>query len=457
VLEYHAHPKYTGDTGLRRRDRDDRQCRGSAGDSDGDAGEDNLDVGSQLEFVGYGKTESGGIGTRLTVNGVIENTPATLEPAINQLVFEYNQPPSVGGPCNGDSGGPAFAQLASGKRVVGVTSYGDKECTVYGVSTRASAYYEGFIQPIISGTAAPSCSSCVDGVATGACASAWARATRRASPAPISSPATTGAGDGQGLPRRLHQRQSSGVKDYLAWDDCLCGSCASNCAAECSSKPTNENQTCDACVSSQGSTACAAQLDACNSSPDCVAYDTCLSSAVTDADVQACAQQHPQGAQELGAFVDCLCKSACPTQCAQECGTQTASCGFSTAGLGAACDGCWKNACCADGAACAADAACVGCAQDPACNSDPKYVAFASCLANQCASECGFAGAGGNAGSGGGPAVGGGPAAGGAPPAGGGSSSGSGCSLGSERSPAAWAAFALLALAAAARRRRLSR
>jgi hypothetical protein len=42
--------------------------------------------------------------------------------------------------CNGDSGGPAFAEVGGELLLAGVTSYGDPSCTQYGVDTRVDVY-----------------------------------------------------------------------------------------------------------------------------------------------------------------------------------------------------------------------------------------------------------------------------------------------------------------------------
>jgi hypothetical protein len=46
--------------------------------------------------------------------------------------------------CNGDSGGPAFANVNGELFLAGTTSYGDVNCTQYGVDTRADAF-AGFL------------------------------------------------------------------------------------------------------------------------------------------------------------------------------------------------------------------------------------------------------------------------------------------------------------------------
>ncbi len=88
------------------------------------------DVGNDLNFAGFGTTESGSYGQLLQVD-------QTLRGVYSTTIF-YRQ--SSGGPCSGDSGGPAYYQVGTDWYVVGVTSYGDWACTNYGVSTKVDAY-----------------------------------------------------------------------------------------------------------------------------------------------------------------------------------------------------------------------------------------------------------------------------------------------------------------------------
>jgi hypothetical protein len=112
---------------------------------------DDLRAGSPVTFSGYGVTsadpDSPGFGNsvREQVDGVLTHLDA--------WTISYDQRRS--GPCDGDSGGPAFYTVDGRLYVAGVTSYGDQDCTRYGVSGRASAAWSGFIEPIVNGRAAP--------------------------------------------------------------------------------------------------------------------------------------------------------------------------------------------------------------------------------------------------------------------------------------------------------------
>jgi len=91
-------------------------------------------AGEALDFAGFGQTEDGGSGTRLRVGGELGGDEAT------QLCYGQRS----GGPCFGDSGGPAFVVRDEKMYVAGMTSYGDSACARFGISTRADAY-ETFI------------------------------------------------------------------------------------------------------------------------------------------------------------------------------------------------------------------------------------------------------------------------------------------------------------------------
>ncbi len=114
----------------------------------------NSDVGQTvLNFAGFGRASNGSFDVKLQVNGTLgglgcsvsgcSGTPNDLERATQ---ISYRQP--SGGPCSGDSGGPAFVSRGGTMYVGGMTSWGDFACTQFGVSTRADAY-EDYIQDFI--------------------------------------------------------------------------------------------------------------------------------------------------------------------------------------------------------------------------------------------------------------------------------------------------------------------
>lgn len=108
----------------------------------------NADIGQDLNFAGFGYDESGNYGEKLQVDLPLGGFGCAVNgcPSAGYSTYQisYSQSNRAGGPCSGDSGGPAFVYRNSGTYVAGITSYGDAACTRYGVSTRVEAY-EGWI------------------------------------------------------------------------------------------------------------------------------------------------------------------------------------------------------------------------------------------------------------------------------------------------------------------------
>lgn len=98
------------------------------------------DRGATLDLAGFGFQEDGGYGELLHVEVDIAQVRTTE--------VEYDQGNGwngTGGACNGDSGGPAFFERGGEVYVAGVTSYGDLNCTDFGVSQKVDAF-ESFIE-----------------------------------------------------------------------------------------------------------------------------------------------------------------------------------------------------------------------------------------------------------------------------------------------------------------------
>jgi secreted trypsin-like serine protease len=100
---------------------------------------DPADVGATIDFGGFGTNNVGvPFGTKLQVLGTIDSIAPTT--------IEYSQ--VAGGPCSGDSGGPAFLDRGGTMYVAGVTSWGSISCqgaAAFGDSMRPDAY-EAWIQ-----------------------------------------------------------------------------------------------------------------------------------------------------------------------------------------------------------------------------------------------------------------------------------------------------------------------
>ncbi len=135
----------------------------------------NGDAGTLLDHVGFGYSDLSfsQYGVKLHADVPLAGlgcvVPGCPSPATGgQFSYVQDGNPFFG-PCNGDSGGPAFINRGGTTYTAGITSYGDQGCSVYGVSTNVSAY-EGFINDFI-GTAPPPPPDCsADGVCNGDCA-----------------------------------------------------------------------------------------------------------------------------------------------------------------------------------------------------------------------------------------------------------------------------------------------
>ena len=138
------------------------------------------DLITKMEFSGFGFDENGNSGTKLKFTGDItkycgpqnksDSTSGCKEgyvtvngchPSPQYCSYygnAYNEKEYIlmpygsiyysqktGGPCQGDSGGPAFFTKGGIEYVAGVTSYGDRICEVYGISTAVQDYYDWII------------------------------------------------------------------------------------------------------------------------------------------------------------------------------------------------------------------------------------------------------------------------------------------------------------------------
>lgn len=112
------------------------------------------DAGANVNFAGFGTTESGSYGTKLQVDLPFGGLGCSVggcpsgytSSTYTNMIFSYEQDGTSSsnsddeGPCSGDSGGPAFMDRGGDVYVVGVTSWGDSRCRSYGVSTRVDNY-----------------------------------------------------------------------------------------------------------------------------------------------------------------------------------------------------------------------------------------------------------------------------------------------------------------------------
>ncbi|MFT7579397.1 MAG: hypothetical protein ACI9MR_001061 [Myxococcota bacterium] len=256
---------------------------------------------ASIEFAGFGETEVGYTDELLHADGVIGGLGCTVAGCYGQddpaTQFSYLQP--AGGPCFGDSGGPAFLRRDGIWYLAGVTSWGGDNCAgpaAFGVSTRVDAF-AGWISEFV-GVSGPDCSA--DGVCNAACAT----------------------GDDA---------------DCDTGPDCSAdGVCNAACAAgddaDCDTGPDcSADGVCNA--------ACASGDDAdCDTGPDCSADGVCNAACAAgdDADCDAGPDCSADG----------VCNAACASGDDPDCAVST--CGDGLCGAGESCDGRGATQACGD-------------------------------------------------------------------------------------------------------------
>jgi hypothetical protein len=103
-------------------------------------------VGTVVTMVGFGATAAGGGGTTGIQFALTDRTSTSCAAfgLSNANLLCFSQTDSKG-KCSGDSGGPSFATIDGAPTLVGVTSFGDEDCTMLGADTRTDAERQ-FIQ-----------------------------------------------------------------------------------------------------------------------------------------------------------------------------------------------------------------------------------------------------------------------------------------------------------------------
>jgi hypothetical protein len=300
--------------------------------------EDTLAVGTTVTVVGFGKTTTNANNsTRFQVDRQIQS--------ITSNQFIYSQTDGKGA-CEGDSGGPAIVDTQNGKRVAGITSFGDPACSQEGASVRISPVVNTFVQGFIN--CAPSRLSC-DECALASVGPSNPCVTQSAACA------TSGTQCGQ----------------FLA--------CVGNCTNQsCVSGCQNANPA--------GANAYAA-----------VVMCQCNTCSTTCATSSAC------GGSGMGAaaVVPAMCKSGTGTT-----GGGTGVAGTTGTGMAGttgnfactdftnpvpACQSCIQNTCCAQMQACEADTTCSTCiiqASSPACRLNAAFTSVTECLASCSGQPC---------------------------------------------------------------------
>jgi trypsin len=105
-------------------------------------------VGISVTMVGFGATATGGGGS-VGIEYVVQqtSTACTSFAGSDLDLLCFNQI-SGKGKCQGDSGGPSFAMIDGRLTQVGVTSFGDQNCSQFGADTRTDAERDFLLQYI---------------------------------------------------------------------------------------------------------------------------------------------------------------------------------------------------------------------------------------------------------------------------------------------------------------------
>lgn len=191
---------------------------------------DGLANGSPIEAVGYGVTESN------DNNSVRMHVTETVDD-LSSLMVAADQTDGTGS-CSGDSGGPI---LFNGK-VVGVTSYGDQNCSQYGVYGRVQAVYATWIAGIIGQVVTPTCDDCFLSAQNGTCASQDNACWSNQDCVDLNE-CFGGCNGNQTCLQNCVNAHPTGWNLYSALIDCACNACATECENECGGSSTTTTTT----------------------------------------------------------------------------------------------------------------------------------------------------------------------------------------------------------------------
>lgn len=325
--------------------------------------EDNLQDGTSLLLVGYGRTSSGsggGNSTRFQITLPIDS--------VLPLTMLYDQ--QNGGTCNGDSGGPAIVDTPAGRRVAGVISFVTEDtCSGFGAAGRTSAAYDELIQPFIDGqpvmAGTQTCAQCQSQSAQTTC-NAAVSACVGAQPCSDLLDCLDGCTT---LPcaKDCERTHPAGVAPYDALTACLCNDCRVPCGSSCQA---------DACGFSPAATDCGAcfETKCCAEGAVCADDVTCVRCPEFDAPPECVDDAEAQ------ALNQCLAQN-----CAAECGAFI-DCGYQHPDR--ACSACISVQCCDIAQACQANPECKSCIDArvpaPQCHDNTEFKALEACMAGQC-------------------------------------------------------------------------
>lgn len=194
---------------------------------------DGLSDGAAVEVSGYGITE-------------FNNNNSERRHVTENVVDLYSNPPLIEadqtdgtGSCSGDSGGPVIFN----GHVVGVTSFGDQNCTQYGFYGRVQNVYSSWIAGVIGGVVMPTCDDCFSTVQQpqGACAAAVDACVNNQDCLDIND--CFGNCSTDACYQDCINAHPTGWNLYSAFIDCACNACAVECEQECGGSSTTTSTT----------------------------------------------------------------------------------------------------------------------------------------------------------------------------------------------------------------------
>jgi hypothetical protein len=163
---------------------------------------------------------------------------------------------------------------------------------------------------------------------------------------------------------------------------------------------SSSNAACNACMNST----CCSQGAACSNNPACLAIVDCYQNCSTDACLQGCTDNNPNGVNDFNTYTQCIlndCSVACIDTTGMDGGMPTTCGGFKW--KAAACQTCFESACCSEGSKCAANPACAAldacnrncttqacldmCSQTNPMGVDDHF-AYDTCMLGPCGSAC---------------------------------------------------------------------
>jgi len=263
----------------------------------------NSDVGVDLEFVGFGTTETGDSGYKLTTNNQLSwvctspggcNFPAGWG---SQNTICHDQNP--GGICFGDSGGPAFVVRNNKEYVAGIASYvGSSNCAGFACHAKVDEY-ESEIRDFVGGIPGSPCTAaweCDSGFcASGVCCESACTGTCMTCDLPGSPGLCRVAPDGTGCP---DSDACNGT------EVCLLGECVAGQPPDCDD---GDPCTADGCDPATG---CHSQPapdgTPCTDNDLCNGDDVCRNGVCTSGPAPDCDDRNPCTQDGCDAFTGCV-------------------------------------------------------------------------------------------------------------------------------------------------------